>query len=191
MQLDEQHRQRLQLGRIEGLQEDRIAKEDDRRELVEGDKEGDRDACDDQGQERPGLVPVHRCEQPIKSQSREQETDLADEVADDAEPEQPCIGQHIRSCHGRVSRYEYLPVDSQRAEESANSQEQIPQSRDSGRRAGRSFGYLVAHWALPAVAPTGLVPGHAIHLLVFIYKSFLFEKKNCKTGFCSCLFPVH
>jgi hypothetical protein len=178
MQLDEQHRQRLQLGRFEGLQEARIAKEDDRCALVEGDNEGDWDGGDDQSQQRPGLVPVHRCEQPVKSQSREQETDLADEVAHYAEPEQPCIGQQIRCRRGCVSRHEYLSVDSQRAEESANSQEQIPQSRDSGRRTGRSVDQLVAHWAPPTVALMGLAAGLAIHLLVFIYNSFHVEKKT-------------
>src|SRR6202022_580976 len=96
--------------------------------------EGRHHAPEDDHQNREVLV--HSFEQAVKGQGEEDQNDRAEQVADDAETEEPFVSGDVAGGGGRVAMHEQLAGNVHEADGAGEDEEQVPEAGDSPGVAG-------------------------------------------------------
>src|SRR5258708_29397669 len=96
--------------------------------------EGRHHAAEDDHQHSEVLV--HSFEQAVKGQREEDQNDRAEQVADDAETEEPLVSGDVAGRGGRVAMHEQLAGNVDEADGAGEDEEQVPEVGDSPRGAG-------------------------------------------------------
>src|SRR6266852_2233670 len=132
MQTEEQHGEGVALRFVEYGEEIGATHEQEGSDVVQRVEEVDwRHHQTPQDHHQSSEVLVHSLEQPVQSQGEEDSHGCGEEIADDAETEEPLVGGDVAGRRGRVPMNEKFAGNIDEAHWPDNTEEQVPESGDS------------------------------------------------------------